>query len=158
MAPAIEIAFECLPLRSIAKIELSVEASPALEDLYHRISAAAEKHGRYNTYYLHAGACVFHLTSDPVIGALRFRFEGTVFTDAQDQETVSADLQVALVEETCDWLTSAVVDWFAETVRHAVVVEFNRYIAAGDLQKAIQRIERIQAESDARGGYVGLGL
>ena len=30
--------------------------------------------------------------------------------------------------------------------------------AAGDLAKTIERQRRIQAESDARGGYLGMGL
>jgi hypothetical protein len=51
-----------------------------------------------------------------------------------------------------------VVQWFCETVAEAVKVEFDRYIAAGDLQKTIQRLERIRAASDAQGGFMGMGL
>jgi uncharacterized protein (UPF0335 family) len=43
-------------------------------------------------------------------------------------------------------------------VRQAVRVEFDRYIAAGDLRRTIDRIERCRAESDARGGFLGMGL
>jgi hypothetical protein len=50
------------------------------------------------------------------------------------------------------------VAWFQETVQRAVMVEFDRYIAAGDLQKTIQRIAKLQETMDARGGFVGMGL
>ena len=60
--------------------------------------------------------------------------------------------------ETCDWLTEPIVRWFAETVARAVRVEFDRYIAAGDLRKTIERMERLQAESDDQGGFIGMGM
>ena len=44
--------------------------------------------------------------------------------------------------------------WFADTVPKAVLVEFDRYIQAGDLAQTMQRLERIQAESDESGGFV----
>jgi len=39
-----------------------------------------------------------------------------------------------------------------------VLVEFDRYIQAGDLEKAQQRIAQLQAESDEAGGFVGMYL
>ena len=59
-----------------------------------------------------------------------FRLEGTVLTDSDDRVTLSADLEVELHSETCDWLTEPAVAWFRETVTRAVIVEFNRYIEA----------------------------
>jgi hypothetical protein len=50
------------------------------------------------------------------------------------------------------------VDWFRETVPRSVAVEFDRYIAAGDLAQAVKRIERIQSEAERQGGYVGMYL
>ena len=50
------------------------------------------------------------------------------------------------------------VDWFATTVTHSVKYEFDRYIEAGDLEKTKQRIEELEASSDASGGYVGMYL
>jgi hypothetical protein len=67
-------------------------------------------------------------------------------------------LEVELKRETCDWLTEPIVDWFKETVPRAVVVEFDRFIAAGDRDQTIKRIARLQAESDSRGGFVGMYL
>jgi hypothetical protein len=63
-----------------------------------------------------------------------------------------------LVRETCDWLTEPVVHWFAETVPVAVRAEFDRYIGAGDLKQTIERLQRLQSESDAHGGFVGMYL
>jgi hypothetical protein len=63
-----------------------------------------------------------------------------------------------LARETCDWLTEPIVQWFHESVTHAVKVEFDRYIAAGDLAQAHRRAEELQAQADAQGGYVGMYL
>lgn len=123
-----------------------------------RIRQAAEKHGRLNTYYLCNAGCVFHLTNDEKAGMIEFSFEGTVLTDSDDRQTIGCDLQVELRRDVCNWLTAPVVDWFAETVSEAVKVEFDRYIAGGDLKKTVQRIEKTQAESDAHGGFMGLGI
>ena len=60
--------------------------------------------------------------------------------------------------ETCDWLTSTIVDWFRDTVPRSVAVEFDRYIEAGDLELAKQRIEKIQEASDDADGFVGMYL
>ena len=103
-------------------------------------------------------SCTFGLTNDDNVGMLEFRFEGTVLTDAEDRKAQGCDLQVELVRETCDWLTAPVVAWFAKTVKEAVLVEFDRYIAAGDLRRTVARMEQLAAESDARAGFLGMGL
>ena len=154
----VTIRFECLPLRSVSRFDVPLDAPPELEALVERVKQAADKHGLYNTYYLHKASCVFHLTNDEQIGMLEFSFEGTVLTDPEDRESLSCDLDVRLRRETCDWLTEPIVRWFSETVSRAVQAEFDRYIAAGDLEKAIQRVESLQAESDSHGGFLGMGL
>jgi len=80
-----------------------------------------------------------------------------VLTDAEDLRTLGSDVQATLIGETCDWLVAPVVAWFADTVREAVKVEFDRFIAAGDLRKTIQRMQQLQANSDAQGGFLGPG-
>jgi hypothetical protein len=65
---------------------------------------------------------------------------------------------VTLVRETCDWLTQPVVAWFHESVSKAVQLEFNRYIAAGDLEQTKKRIESLQARADQEGGFLGMYL
>jgi hypothetical protein len=135
-----------------------IDAPPAFQALCERIKEAAARHGLHNTYYLHNAGCTYRLTNDERVGVLQFGFEGTVLTDRDDRKTLRADLHVELLQETCEWLTEPIVEWFRETVSRAVVVEFDRYIAAGDLGRTIQRLEAMQAESDAGGGFLGLGL
>jgi hypothetical protein len=158
MNPPVSISFDCLPLRSLGRLDVPLDASPKFEALVERVKQAVEKHGTHNTYYLYNGKCAYQLTNDDAVGMLQFRFEGTVLTDPEDCKTLSTDLEVNLRRETCDWLTEPIVSWFCETVSRAMVVEFDRYIAAGDLQKTVARLERVQAESDAHGGFVGMGL
>jgi hypothetical protein len=135
-----------------------MDAPPEYEALIERVKQAAEKHGLHNSYYLHNAKCLFHLTNDEDLGMLEFRFDGTVLTDPDDQQTLRCDLHVKLQRDTCDWLTAPIVDWFTETVSQAVRVEFDRYIAAGDLEKTTERIKKLQGESDAQGGFLGMGL
>ena len=154
----VEIAFDCLPLRSVGRLDIPLDASPKYQERLHRIKRAIEKHGSHNTYYLYNASCLFHLTNRPNFGTLEFRFEGTVITDAADMAAKSADLEPELTRETCDWLTAPVVDWFAQAVQHAVMVDFDRYIEAGDLARTKERMARLQAEIEKSGGHVGMYL
>jgi hypothetical protein len=79
-------------------------------------------------------------------------------TDEADRTTTAAALEIALKRETCDWLTEPVVEWFQESVRRAVMAEFDRYIEAGDLSRTKERIAKSQAEMESRGGFLGMGL
>ena len=119
---------------------------------------AVARHGTRNTYYLTDGGCTFQFTNDPESGWVRFRFEGTVLTDDTDARTIGSDLEITLELETCDWLTQPAVQWLALSVKHAVEVEFDRYIAAGDLSRALERRAREEAASDAAGGFLGMNL
>jgi hypothetical protein len=65
---------------------------------------------------------------------------------------------VELLRETCDWLTEPVVQWFRETVPRTMVVEFDRYIAAGDLEKTRHRLEEIESQADNQDGFMGMHL
>lgn len=158
MSRWVEITFDCLPLRSVGRLEIPLDASPKYRDRCERVKQAIERHGSHNTYYLYNARCTFHLTNNELVGLIQFRFEGTALTDSEDRRTQSCDLEVELLRETCDWLTQPVVQWFAETVRHSVRFEFDRYIDAGDLEQAKKRVEQIQATSDGAGGYVGMYL
>ena len=119
---------------------------------------AVAAHGMRNAYYLTDGSCTFCFTNDQAAGWVRFQFEGTVFTDDADLHTAGSDLEIRLAVETCDWLTQPAVEWLAVSVKHAVEAEFDRYIAAGDLAKARERLVREQAKSDEAGGYLGMNL
>lgn len=154
----VEIEFDCLPLRSVTRVDIPVDASPAYEQFVLRVKAALEKHGSHNSYYLYAASCTFHLTNDPLRGMVRFDVEGVVLTDGEDQQSRSCDLAIELARETCPWLTEPTVDFLAESARHAMMVEFDRYIQAGDLEKTRQRIAKQQAESEANEGFIGMYL
>lgn len=154
----VEITFDCLPLRSIGRLDIPIDASPKYRERCQRLKSALEQHGTHNSYFLYNARCTFHVTNDPERGMIQFRLEGTLLTDESDQRSKSCDLQVELLRETCDWLTEPAAQWFAETVSPAVLVEFDRYIEAGDLEQTKKRLEKIQAESDQSGGYVGMYL
>lgn len=154
----VEIEFDCLPLRSVTRIDVPVDASPAYEQFVLRVKAALEKHGTHNAYYLYSASCTFHLTNDPQTGMVRYAVEGVVLTDVDDQKTRACDLTIRLERETCPWLTEPIVEFLAESVKHALTVEFDRYILAGDLEKTRQRIEKVQAEAEASGGFIGMYL
>ena len=154
----VDLAFDCLPLRTVSRLDIPIDASPKYRARCEKLKRAIATHGSFNSYFLHDAHCTFHLTNSDAEGMIEFKFEGVVLTDQKDQQTVRCDLEVELIRETCDWLTEPVVAWFKESVQRAVSVEFDRFIAAGDLQQAIRRVERIQSESDQRGGYVGMYL
>ncbi|MDG2223266.1 MAG: hypothetical protein P8L85_17925 [Rubripirellula sp.] len=154
----VDIEFDCLPLRSITRLDVPVDASPVHEQFVLRIKSAMQKHGSHNTYYLHRGKCTYHLTNAPDSGTVTFAFEGTVMTDSEDRTTKAVDIVAKLASETCAWLSEPIVGFLAESVQHALLIEFNSYIEAGDLEKTEQRIKAVQAQSDASDGYVGMYL
>jgi hypothetical protein len=156
--PAVAIDFECTPLRSVPRLDIPIDASPAYRARLERLQRAVARHGTRNSYFVTDGACAFRFTNDPAVGWVRFRFEGTVLTDEADAKTIGSDLEIVLDQETCDWLTQPAVEWLRLTAKHAVETEFDRYIAAGDLSRALERLAREQAASDAAGGYLGMNL
>lgn len=154
----VEITFDCLPLRSISRRDVPLDASPRYQEQWERVLKALDTHGAHNSYFLYNAQCIFHVTNQADYGMLEFHFEGTVLTDSTDQKTDRTDLAVELVRENCDWLTEPVVAWFRESVLKAARVEFDRYIAAGDLEQTLLRLKRIENQSDRKGGYLGMGL
>lgn len=154
----VEIEFDCLPLRSVTRLDVPVDASPKYEQFVLRVKDAMAKHGSHNAYYLHRGSCTYHLTNDPSQGCVVFHFEGTALTGEQDRQTRSVDINVKLAQETCAWLNEPIVGFLAESVQHAVMVEFNRYINAGDLEKTEERIRAINQQTDSADGFVGMYL
>ncbi|MEM8717131.1 MAG: hypothetical protein AAGE92_15395 [Cyanobacteria bacterium P01_G01_bin.4] len=154
----VEIEFDCLPLRTVSRFDLPDDASPKLAAKLLRIRQAVDEHGTHNTYFLHNASCTYRLTNDPQNGTICFHFDGTVMTDTTDLQAKGCDLKVELGEETCAWLNQGIVDWLAESVQHSVLVEFNRYIQAGDLKKTVERIQEMEKASDDAGGFVGMYL
>jgi hypothetical protein len=150
----IDIAFDCLPLRSVGRIDVPLDASPAFRTRRERLKEAIETHGTANTYYLFDAHCVFRLANSEIEGMLRFNFDGTVFTDASDARTSRVELRVSLAAETCGGVPAELLPWLTRQVENAVRIEFDRYIAAGSLQETLDRLQRIDHLADAS----GLGL
>jgi hypothetical protein len=158
LPPAVAITFECTPLRSVPRLDIPIDASPGYRARLERMQRAVAAHGTRNSYYVSDGGCTFRFTNDEATGWVRFSFAGTVLTDDADLHTIGSDLAITLDVETCDWLTQPAVEWLTVSVKHAVETEFDRYIAAGDLAKARERIAREQAKIDESGGYLGMNL
>jgi hypothetical protein len=156
--PAVHVAFDCQPLRSLGRLDIPIDASPRFRRKLERIQAAIAVHGTRNTYYLTNAVCRFQLTSDTAIGMIEFSIEGTVLTDQSDTRTVGSDLAITLERETCDWLTQPAVEWLMVSAKRAVEVEFDRYISAGDLSRAVARLEQEQQHVDESGGFLGMNL
>src|SRR3954469_7481148 len=116
----VEIAFDCLPLRSVGRLDIPLDASPKYRARCEQIKHAIEKHGSHNTYFLYNASCTFHLTNRENFGTLEFRFSGTVITDTSDMRAQHGDLTVERVRETCDWIAAPIVAWFEQSVQHAV--------------------------------------
>ena len=77
----VEIEFDCLPLRSVTRLDVPLDASPVYEQFVLRVKQAIGKHGSHNAYYLHRGKCEFHLTNSQEQGRVAFQFEGTALTE-----------------------------------------------------------------------------
>ena len=75
MSRWVEITFDCLPMRSVGRMDIPLDASPKFRERCERIKAALEHHGSFNTYYLYNAGCKFHLTNRDEVGMLEFRFE-----------------------------------------------------------------------------------
>jgi hypothetical protein len=133
MTPVVEIAFDCLPLRSIGRVDVPLDASPAYRARGERLQQAIEKHGRENAYFLYNTRCVYRLANSDIDNMLRFAFDGVLLTDRSDAKAARADLTIELKSETCGPMPPEVLAWFQRVVERAVLIEFDRFIAAGNL-------------------------
>lgn len=157
MEPILDIAFDCLPLCSVGRVDIPMDASPEFQARLEHMKRAIDRHGVENTYFLYNAHCVYRLANSDIEGMLRFSFEGTVFTDLSDAKADRADLQIELVSETCEGVPAVVVDWFCSAVERAVLVEFDRFIAAGTLAERVKELERLTHLADSS-GIAGMGV
>ena len=72
MSDPVDISFDCLPLRSVARFGVSPDDPAELMEFARKIRQAVNKHGQFNTYYLHNAHCAFHLTKRRQRGYGRF--------------------------------------------------------------------------------------
>jgi hypothetical protein len=133
MDQVVEIAFDCLPLRSIGRVDVPIDASPEYRARGERLQQAIAAHGRENTYFLYNTRCIYRLANSDIDNMLRFSFDGVLLTDRSDAKAARADLAVELLSETCDPMSPEVLAWFRRVVERAVLIEFDRFIAAGQL-------------------------
>jgi hypothetical protein len=129
-SPCIDIAFDCLPLRTLSRLDIPLDASDAFRRRAEQMKAAITAWGADRSYYLYNAHCIYRFANSEVEGICRFAFEGAVQTDAGDRKCDQTMLDVHLISETCGGLSSEVEAWLADRVRHAVAIEFDRFIAA----------------------------
>lgn len=155
MIPAVDIAFDCLPLRSIGRIDVPIDASPVYRARQEKLQQALEEHGPRQTYFLYNTRCIFRFANSEIDGMARFEFDGIVHTDAGDLLTDFVDLDVRLVSETCEGIPPEVDDWLKQRVCKAVAIEFDRFIAVGSLSARAEELGQIEKLSDL-GGFAGM--
>ena len=150
----VDVEFECVPLRTIGRLDIPLDASDAQRRRAVHMQSAINSYGVERTYFLQNARCVFRFANSDVEGVCRFEFEGIARTDAGDRKCEEVILEVALVSETCGGVPSVVQEWLIERVRRAVAIEFDRFIAAGQLAAHAGQPE---APSPAAGTLDGLG-
>jgi hypothetical protein len=157
MQPVVDIAFDCLPLRSLPRVDIPLDASPAFRARCERLRKALEAHPGENAYYLYNTRCTYRLANSDIENMLRFSFEGTLVTDRSDCKADRADLDIILTAETCGGVPPAAMDWLRGIVRQAVLIEFDRFIAEGQL--AARKDELGGADSIANiCGFAGMNV
>jgi hypothetical protein len=148
MQSVVDIAFDCLPLRSVGRIDVPIDSSPAYRERCERLQQAIRDHGAANSYYLYNTRCVFRLANSDIDNMLRFTFDGIVVTDRSDGKAEQAELSVKLTSETCGPMPPEVLAWFAHVVERAVLIEFNHFIAAGHLAQRVEDLGEVASIAD----------
>lgn len=158
MPDAVSIVFDCLPFRLVGHAGLPLDAPDEQHALWRRFRAALTKHGTANTYFLYNADCTFRLSNGPG-GFVRFLFEGTVRTDEHDAHPQDIDFVCQLAETGfAGPLAPPVLDFFRAAVRRAVMDEFQLFIDAGNLRRAIAQKEHALREWDRTRGYIGMDI
>ena len=157
MQPVVDIAFDCLPLRSVARVDVPLDASPAFRARCQRLQQAIEVHTGKNAYFLYNTRCTYRLANSDIDNMLRFSFDGTLLTDRSDCKADRADLNVALTAETCGGVPPAALDWLHGIVTRAVLIEFDRFIADGQLADRVKQLGSIDSITDVE-GFAGMNV
>lgn len=153
----VEIAFDCLPLRSVGRTDVPLDASPAFRARTEHLKREIEKHGTENAYFLYNAHCVYRLANSDIEGMLRFEFEGTLLTDRSDRKAERADLEISLAAETCGGVSGELLPWLERSVERAVLIEFDRFIAAGHLERRVGELDGLNQLADLA-GFAGMNL
>lgn len=142
--PVVDIAFDCLPLRSVGRLDIPLDASESFRRRAEQMQLAIQTYGAERTYFLYNARCIFRFANSEIEGACRFEFEGIARTDAGDRTCEEVVLNATLANETCGGVPSQVQEWLAQQVRRAVTIEFNRFIAAGQLASRSDELGEIE--------------
>jgi hypothetical protein len=146
--PYVDISFDCLPLRAVGRTDVPLDASPSFRARTEHLKRVVEAHGAENAYFLYNAHCVYRLANSEIDGMLRFSFEGAVVTDASDAKAERGDLDVELVGETCGGVPRHVLSWLECAVEQAVLIEFDRFIAAGMLAHRVGELGEVKQLAD----------
>jgi hypothetical protein len=145
MQPIVDIAFDCLPLRLVARVDIPLDASPAFRARCQRLRQAIHAHTGENAYFLYNTRCTYRLANSDIDNMLRFSFDGTLLTDRSDCKADRADLNVVLTAETCGGVPPAALNWLSGVINRAVLIEFDRFIADGQLALRFDELEDISS-------------
>ena len=151
MQPVVDIAFDCLPLRSIARVDRHLDhLQTALEHRARseRLRQAVDAYAGENAYFLYNTRCTYRLANSDIDNMLRFSFDGTLLTDRSDCKADRADLNVVLTAETCGGVPPAAMEWLRRMLKRAVLIEFDRFIADGRLAQRVEELEDISSITD----------
>jgi hypothetical protein len=157
MKPIVDIAFDCLPLRSVGRVDVPLDASPAFRARCEQLQRAIDTHGTENAYYLYNTRCVYRLANSEVENMLRFSFEGTVLTDRSDAKADRAELAVELQAQTCGPIPPEVIAWFRDVIKKAVLIEFDHFISAGRLSQRVNDLGTVDSIADLT-GFAGMNV
>lgn len=148
MRPVVDIAFDCLPLRTIGRVDVPIDASPAFRARCERLQRAMDSHSAENAYFLYNTRCVYRLANSDIDNMLRFSFDGVLLTDRSDAKSDRAELTIELRSETCGHVTPEVMAWFRQVVERAVLIEFDHFIAAGRRDERIHDLGHVDSITD----------
>jgi hypothetical protein len=141
----------------LGRMDVPIDASPAFRARCERLKQAIERHGVENSYFLYNARCVYRLANSDVDGMLRFTLEGTILTDRSDVKAEHADLAIELAGDTCGGVPAEVIAWFRTVIERAVLIEFDRFIAAGQLAERVNQLGHVEQLADVT-DFAGMNL
>jgi hypothetical protein len=148
MEPVVDIVFDCLPLRSVPRVDVPLDASPAFRARTEHLRQAIAQYGGENAYFLYNTRCTYRLANSDIDNMLQFSFDGTLLTDRSDGKADRADLDVVLIAETCGGVPPTVMEWFRGIIERAVLIEFDRFITDGQLAERLDELGCIDSIND----------
>lgn len=157
MQPVVDISFDCLPLRSIGRVDIPIDASPQFRARSERLQLALKTYSGENAYFLYNTSCTYRLANSDIDNMVRFSFGGTVLTDRSDCKAERADLAIALTAETCNGVPPAALEWFRGVVTRAVLIEFDRFIEDGRLAARVKQLGSVDSIHDVA-GFSGMNV